>query len=215
MPQVFVPEQHTFHSPTYQGIVAEALAFFDKTPLYELPPPSGIVGLGVYALYYVGDFPLYAPLGVSNRPECQIPIYVGKAVPAGARTGQIMQADKSIRGRLNEHARSIQSAERHAAVNSLTNIHLADFRCRFVILDGEESDLIPGVESALIRKFTPLWNATMAGFGIHAPGKGRNAQARSEWDTIHPGRAFAARLTGSAVPEETIIAKVQATLRTL
>lgn len=212
MPDHFVPELHTFHSPTYEGIVTEALTFFDKTPLYDLPPPKNVTGLGVYAIYYIGDFSLYLPLADKNKPDCLIPIYVGKAVPSGARTGQINEADKSIRGRLNEHSKSIGAAEKQATETGAVNLKLADFQCRFMILGGAESDLIPGVESALIRKFSPLWNSKMSGFGIHAPGKGRYAQARSEWDTIHPGRGFAARLTGEAVPQETIEQKVKAAL---
>jgi Eco29kI restriction endonuclease len=31
----------------------------------------------------------------------------------------------------------------------------------------------------------------LSGFGIHAPGTGRNDQMRSMWDQIHEGRAFA------------------------
>jgi len=39
-----------------------------------------------------------------------------------------------------------------------------------------------------------LWNVLLAGFGIHAPGKGRKKQVCSNWDTVHSGRKFAAKL---------------------
>jgi hypothetical protein len=198
---VFIPELHTFHSPAYQGIVLEALDFFDKTPLHRLLPPTSVVGLGVYAIYYTGGFPPYATLAATHPA---IPIYIGKAVPQGARTGnQNEAATKSVRGRLAEHARSIAAAE---------NLDVADFQCRFMLLTGEEGDLIPGIESALIRRHLPLWNSVVAGFGIHAPGKGRSAQARSEWDTLHPGRGFAQGLTGEATTLEVITEKVKVAL---
>lgn len=46
---------------------------------------SPFKGAGIYAIYYEGDFPPYAP--ISRKTETEIPIYVGKAVPAGARKG--------------------------------------------------------------------------------------------------------------------------------
>src|ERR1700721_2775076 len=47
-------------------------------------------------------------------------------------------------------------------------------------------------EAVLIGHYQPLWNGFVQGFGIHAPGSGRDKQARSDWDTLHPGRSFAA-----------------------
>ena len=40
----------------------------------------------------------------------------------------------------------------------------------------------------LIIRFKPLWNVFIQGFGINAPGAGREKQRRSMWDTLHPGR---------------------------
>jgi hypothetical protein len=47
---------------------------------------------GVYAIYYNGPFKTYAPLveqnlAAASRGRTQIPIYIGKAVPAGTRKG--------------------------------------------------------------------------------------------------------------------------------
>ena len=62
--------------------VAEALLAQDVQPL----PPSRFIGAGVYALYYIGDFPAYATLAEVNKNDLYLcPIYVGKAVPEGAR----------------------------------------------------------------------------------------------------------------------------------
>jgi len=53
-------ERHTFRSPAFRSVVEEAIAFFEGTPAYELPPPGRFVGCGVYALYYRGGYELYA-----------------------------------------------------------------------------------------------------------------------------------------------------------
>ena len=51
-------------------------------------PPSPFIGAGIYAICYLGSFSLYAELAEKNRGEQYLwPIYVGKAVPAGARKG--------------------------------------------------------------------------------------------------------------------------------
>ena len=53
------------------------------------------------------------------------PIYVGKAVPAGARKGGFglgLKPGRDLYKRLREHAESVEQAE---------NLDLADFRCRF------------------------------------------------------------------------------------
>jgi hypothetical protein len=139
-------------------------------------------------LYYQGDFADYVALSDRNKPECKVPIYVGKAVTKGWRTGRIVEAEETdLLGRLREHARSISQAE---------NLNLHDFRCRFMILKGIEADLIVPVEAALIRTFGPLWNQTVAGFGLHHVGGKRLDQLRTQWDTMHPGRSWTKQLTG-------------------
>ncbi|MDX8410372.1 MAG: Eco29kI family restriction endonuclease [Mariprofundaceae bacterium] len=149
-------------------------------------PPEPFVGAGIYAIYYVGDFPLYAEVAKRNRDErYEWPIYVGKAVPAGARKGGFgLGADPGqvLSRRLSEHATCIEQAE---------NIEIYDFRCRYLVVD----DIwIPLAESLLIEMFSPLWNQKVDGFGNHDPGKGRYNQQRSPWDTIHPGRPWAYKL---------------------
>ena len=57
-------------------------------PIAALPPPETFIGAGIYALYYLGDFPVYSRIAEQNAHEAWAkPIYVGKAVPAGARRG--------------------------------------------------------------------------------------------------------------------------------
>ena len=149
-------------------------------------PPSPFIGAGIYAIYYLGSFSLYAELVEKNRGEQYLwPIYVGKAVPAGARKGGFgLGADPGqvLYKRLAEHAASIEQAH---------NIDIADFRCRFLVVD----DIwIPLAESLLIEMYSPLWNRKIDGFGNHDPGKGRYNQQKSAWDLIHPGRPWADKL---------------------
>src|SRR5438552_9719634 len=113
------------------------------------------------------------------------PIYVGKAVPPGARKGGFglsTAPGPALFKRLNEHKSSIAAAE---------NLKVGDFFCRYLVSD----DIwIPLGESLLNESFQPLWNILSEGFGIHTPGKGRKKQVRSKWDTLHPGRGLAADL---------------------
>ncbi|MFP4055502.1 MAG: Eco29kI family restriction endonuclease [Candidatus Brocadiia bacterium] len=52
-----------------------------EQPPRLLPPAQPFDGPGVYALYYAGEFPPYAPIASADSER---PIYVGKAVPPGA-----------------------------------------------------------------------------------------------------------------------------------
>jgi len=78
-----------------------------------------------------------------------------------------------------------------------------------MILSDVEGDLVVPVEAELIRRHRPLWNSVLDGFGNHGPGKGRYNQAISDWDVLHPGRTWAARLTGQANPPKEIEARVR------
>jgi len=140
-------------------------------------------GAGVYAIYYVGDFEAYRPVSELNRNgDIQAPIYVGKAVPPGARKGGFgldETPNQALFNRLSEHAESIGLA---------ANLNIEDFCCRYLVVD----DIwIPLGESLLIAKFAPVWNTLMDGFGNHDPGKGRYNGLRPRWDVLHPGRGWA------------------------
>jgi len=77
-----------------------------------------------------------------------------------------------------------------------------------MIMTDVESDLIVPVEAEMIRKYRPLWNMVIDGFGNHDPGAGRYDQAKSEWDVLHPGRGWAERLKGKSPVLENIIRKI-------
>ncbi len=156
-----------------------------KRPVGKLPPDR-FMGAGIYAIYYTGGFQPYRKFTkTAPSDEKAIPIYVGKAVPAGSRKGGyglgVDPADVLHR-RLSEHASSIEGAR---------NLKLADFQCRYLLVD----DIwIPLGESLLIETFKPVWNMLVDGFGHHDQGKTRRGQKKSAWDTLHPGRPWAEKV---------------------
>jgi hypothetical protein len=146
-------------------------------------PPERFTGAGIYAIYYVGSFPAYQKIAKVNpsNPKA-IPIYVGKAVPPGARKGGFdltVEPGDVLYRRLMDHVSSITQAK---------NLDLNDFKCRFLLVD----DIwIPLGESLLIETFKPVWNLLVDGFGHHDQGSSRTGQKKSAWDTLHPGRKWA------------------------
>lgn len=169
--------------------VADALIVEEVEPLGEVRP---FKGAGIYAMYYRGGFPAYRQLAARNRTKFAEPIYVGKAVPAGARKGGFGLGEdpgQVLFQRLREHAETIRQVEANATkTRSDHQLKIADFFCRYLLVD----DIwIPLGESMLIDRFHPIWNKVVDGFGNHDPGKGRYRQQSSPWDTVHPGRAWA------------------------
>lgn len=149
-----------------------------------LPPTEPFSGAGVYALFYNGNFYLYQHPRIRSH-DIGSPIYVGKAVPAGARIGRSTRARSSGRplySRLREHADGISAA---------TNLELSDFLCRFLVVTPL---WITMAERFLIENFQPIWNVSATGFGNHDPGSGRHQGEISWWDALHPGREWASRL---------------------
>ncbi len=53
--------------------VADALLSRIKTPMNQI---ESFVGVGIYAIYYMGGFSSYKP--ISQEDEDEMPIYVGK-----------------------------------------------------------------------------------------------------------------------------------------
>lgn len=148
-------------------------------------------GAGVYALYYDGPHPMYGALARSLGSAVEKPIYVGKAIPKGGRTGGLTRdatLGRPLGNRLSEHARSIAEA---------TNLELSDFTARSLVVDDV---WIPLGENMLIQQFQPVWNVVASGFGNAAPGRGRQDQAMSYWDTLHPGRKHSRLLGPNALP---------------
>jgi len=180
--------------------VADALIETKHTPL----PPEPFIGAGVYALYYTGSFPAYELISKKNaRGRLNCPIYIGKAVPSGARKGGLgmdVEHGQALYKRLSEHAESIKSVK---------NLDIADFHCRFLVVD----DIwIPLAESMLIERFTPVWNRILDGFGNHDPGKGRYNGMMPQWDCVHPGREWATRMQPCANKADELIERIKSYL---
>ncbi len=177
-----------------------ARALLEK-PCLRLPPAGSFVGAGIYAIYYTGKFGLYEKVATLNRGgKFGAPIYVGKAVPEGARKGGFELAARqgtALYKRLREHAKSIDEAG---------NLEVSDFWCRYLVVD----DIwIPLGEQLVIEAFSPIWNSALDGFGIHHPGGGRKGQQRSAWDVLHPGRRLADGLKANKRSEQEIVADVR------
>lgn len=184
------------------GSVADAMLESPAHPLSGLKPFNGA---GIYAIYYTGDFEAYKPLAAKNKDgKFEAPIYVGKAVPPGARKGNFgldAEPGPALYKRLQEHAETVKAAE---------NVRIEDFFCRFLVVD----DIwIPLGESLLIAKFAPIWNKLIDGFGNHNPGKGRYEGMRSKWDTLHPGRKWALRCAARSETQVQICNESSAFLR--
>jgi hypothetical protein len=177
--------------------VADALLDTAAQPL----PPMPFIGAGVYAIYYTGSFFAYEQLAKLNRDgEFRYPIYVGKAVPSGARKGGLgIDAEhcQNLHKRLIEHSDSVKAVR---------NLDIGDFYCRFLAVD----DIwIPLAESMLIERFKPVWNRVLDGFGNHDPGKGRHQGMMPQWDCLHPGRTWAERLQPCAFTSEQLAERVE------
>ncbi|MBE3040461.1 MAG: Eco29kI family restriction endonuclease [Chloroflexi bacterium] len=166
---------------TMGTLIAQALLAQPRTPLKGV---GRFYGSGVYALYYRGDFATYKPI---SRTET--PIYVGKADPAEHGADSVLAQGERLSNRLGDHQRSIDAAE---------NLRLEDFDCRYLVVKSAWQNT---AESYLIDKHKPVWNNELGicyGFGKHGDSSDTRKNTRSPWDTLHPGRKWAA--TKNTVP---------------
>ena len=180
-------------------------------PLTPLRNVTRSYGSGVYAIYYQGNYPLYA--GISGS---ETPIYVGKADPAQHDASTTREQGEKLTKRLAEHAAAISTAELYSSALRRRNgtIRLADFHCRRLVC-ATNAQL--AAERHLILMFWPLWNSetrTCWGFGKHGDAAKTRRNKRSPWDVVHPGRRWALpkRLVDSLTPEE-IHARIKRNLK--
>ncbi|WTW98255.1 Eco29kI family restriction endonuclease [Streptomycetaceae bacterium NBC_01309] len=157
------------------GNLREALDGRDRIPLDAV---QAFQGAGLYALYYTGDLPLYA--GLKNQ---DIPVYVGKAEAGNSSYGDpVDETNRKLFQRIVDKHR-VSIAEASDANGG--NLRVSDFDVRYLLLD--DVWIVLG-ERALLRAYAPvLWNTLMPGFGANPSGTART-NARSVWDTVHPGR---------------------------
>ena len=165
---------------TYENLMAGTVAHFEEQERRPLDDIAGVDGPGIYALYYKGAMAEYQPIADGTRP-----IYAGKAVPKGSRKGggEVDVDHPALRNRLRDHARSIKQ------VNNLT---ISNFSYRVLAIVPV---WIVFAEQALIKRYKPVWNSCLDGFGKHDQGSRRRETERSWWDTLHPGRSWGAAET--------------------
>jgi Eco29kI restriction endonuclease len=201
---------HVYKNDAFAELVKDAVRFFNGTPVQSMQHLESFSGTGVYALYYTGSNPQYLKYAELNRLSYDFPIYVGKAVPKGWRQSRSSDGgqpkSKELCSRIKQHARNIALGD---------GLLVEDFSCRFVIFEAEGSDMISTIEAALIKLNRPLWNTAVDGFGNHDPGSGRYEQARSDWDVLHKGRAWAEKCKGKSKARATILANVERHLKAL
>jgi hypothetical protein len=156
--------------------VALALVAQDRHPLAEIPKSYGS---GVYAIYYTGTFSAYQSISGTETP-----IYVGQAAPAISNARTPIDQGAKLSARLNDHRKNISKAN--------SSLQLDDFEFRsLVVQSGWET----AAEDYLIHLFRPIWNSEtniLYGLGKHGDSATTRANKRSPWDTLHPGRAWAA-----------------------
>lgn len=177
--------------PFPDDLEPDLIQFYRDQPSFRLDELGQHAGelsqyVGVYFLYYVGDAEIYKDLAAANTEALVKPIYVGKAVAVGARSGNMEQATQGLFHRLNIHKTSITEAQ---------GLDVADFQVKVIAMEGAAA--VQWAEQIFIRRLQPAWNVAISGFGIKVPGAGRNDQKVSVWDTLHPGRTLAKDLTNA------------------
>ncbi len=159
--------------------VALALVAQPRISLAKITP---YYGSGVYAIYYTGNFSLYAPISSTETP-----IYVGQASPKLANAQTPLDQGSKLSDRLNEHRKNIERAA--------TTLDIADFQYRsLVVQSGWET----AAEDYLIHLFRPIWNSEtriLFGLGKHGDDARTRQNRRSPWDSVHPGRKWASAST--------------------
>lgn len=174
--------------------VSLALVAQQRHPLSDIPRSYGS---GIYAIYYNGSFPTYAPLSGSETP-----IYVGQAAPAMNNARTPIEQGPRLCGRLSDHKKNIAKAT--------STLDLADFEFRsLVVQSGWET----AAEDYMIHLFRPIWNSEtgiLYGLGKHGDDAKTRANKRSPWDTMHPGRKWAEKSEQDAKMHDTIEAEVRA-----
>lgn len=172
--------------------VSLALVAQQRHPLAEIPR---FYGSGIYAIYYRGPFAAYAPIASSETP-----IYVGQAAPALNNARTPMEQGPRLCARLSDHKKNIGKAT--------TTLDLHDFEFRsLVVQSGWET----AAEDYLIHLFRPIWNSETSilyGLGKHGDDADTRGNKRSPWDTLHPGRAWAARSKEDAKSLTTIASEL-------
>lgn len=168
---------------------ALAMVAQDRMPLAEI---GKFYGSGVYAIYYRGAYGPYAPVSGTETP-----LYVGQAAPGLANAHTARDQGPRLASRLNEHRKNIAKAT--------STLDLNDFEARFLVV---QSGWETAAEDYLINLFRPIWNSEtniLYGIGKHGDDATTRANKRSPWDTLHPGRQWAAKSVEDARNSDQIL----------
>ena len=172
---------------THDTLMAGTVAHFEEQEPRPLSDVVGVEGPGIYALYYQGAMVEYKLIAHGTRP-----IYAGKAIPKGSRTGggELDLDHPALKLRLREHARSIEQ---------VNNLAIEEFSYRALAIVPV---WIVFAEQALLKQYRPVWNSCLYGFGKHHQGGRRSKTERSWWDTLHPGRPWTLEETQTKTVDE-------------
>ncbi len=190
-------------NPLAYGSIQESL--FQALMSSEVIPLSEVTqfeGNGVYALFYRGGFPAYRALTLNDASD--VPIYVGKAAPSARKGEELTEAQ--LLGAYGGTAPFTRMKNHRASIEAASNLKVEDFDVRLLVLSYI---WVPLAETSVISRCQPLWNTVVDGFGNHDPGKGRKNSVRPRWDTLHPGRAWAAKLVDRGESQEDIIQDIK------
>lgn len=185
------------HSHSIAQFFAFKFVHQPRLPLSELQG-SPFFGSGIYSIYYVGTS--FGPY--SDLSKTETPIYVGKASPKDSYAETTTEQGTALFGRLIEHSRNMVRAD----------LNLSDFEYRCASV---QSGLQDTVEGFMIKLFRPIWNQEVKvayGIGKHGDDAKTRANKRSPWDTLHPGRKWAAGTTEDQLGKDQIVKKIQAHL---
>ncbi len=172
-------------NPSTTGrLVVLALLAQDRVPLERI---GKTYGSGIYAIYYDGKHPLYAPVVGTETP-----VYVGKADPKAVDAASPREQGPQLWGRLHDHRKAIRTVEHYAIDNDMKpRLSVGEFTCRRLVC-ATNAQLV--AEKHLIGLFRPIWNnETKRCWGIskHGDSAKTRSNKRSPWDVIHPGRKWA------------------------
>ena len=201
-----MPQIDPYNPLDLEALGGSLILALERRPLEQLNAIERFLGSGIYALYYTGAQHPYGEMGEFNTAyDCRLPIYVGRARDPGARQGISPfepVTEPLLFTRVQEHMRTIRTIERSSTAH--IPLKLDDFRARALVCLPL---WVPLAEAMAIRINRPLWNSSLSGFGIHAPGSGREEQRRSQWDQMHAGRVFATRLPENGRTAEDLAAQ--------
>ena len=149
-----------FHCAAIQVHIDAIIDKLESQPLTPLKDAKPKRAAGAYLLFYRGRVGVYAIWALLG-----LPLYSGKTT--------------DMADRLSKHAESI---------NAAVNLNIDDFMVKYIELDDKHAHLACMFEAAMLKRYSPVWNEELTGFGLKDVGKSRSDSIVSLWDTYHPGR---------------------------